>query len=131
MPVAKRVEADTKQIIWVAIAFAIGYVLSANESKAQTASQAEADAIGLDATDTAALILSASDGCRTIGIYSLNDCAVHHGPLTEDKIWPDMASSALKSYKEYMENCQKKKTKEWCETLLRRAESAQSKSKSR
>jgi len=130
MPEVKRARMSTKRIIWVAVALVIDYGMFANGSKGQTASHEE-DAIELEAKNTAALILSASDGCRTIGIDSLDDCAVHHGVLTEDKIWPDMASTALKSYSDYMKSCQKKKTKEWCEDLLRRAESIPSNSKSR
>jgi hypothetical protein len=90
--------------------------LSAEEKK-----QKALETIGVDASATAAIIVSAARSCQVVGVYELEKCSQIKSTLIADQSAQTMATLAVSMRADYWKACQVEFSTEYCGQLIQRA----------
>lgn len=78
-------------------------------------------AIGIDASVTAALYVSAARSCQVVGVNDIERCAQLKGSLIADQSAQIIASVAVEKAREYWKKCQEDFSQDYCNQLIQRA----------
>lgn len=79
------------------------------------------NANGLDASITAAMLVSALRSCQVVGVPDVDQCAQIKSPLSADQAAQSMATLAVEMRTSYGKSCQKEFAADYCNQLLGRA----------
>ncbi|KWT98230.1 hypothetical protein APY03_0901 [Variovorax sp. WDL1] len=78
-------------------------------------------AVGRDASNSAAILLGAYQKCRIVGVSDLHLCATHNGPFPQDRAAKAMAALALDYRARFDSSCAQVHSTQECLDLLSRA----------
>jgi|Laugresbdmm110sd_1035091.scaffolds.fasta_scaffold29686_2 hypothetical protein len=78
-------------------------------------------AVGVDASVTAGVLVSAARSCQVIGVSDIDKCAQLKGTLIADQSAQMISNLAVDMRKDYWKKCQADFDQEYCNQLIQRA----------